>query len=366
MGKSKYIDDLFDQKDFSVKKLKRNIRDQKSYANQKSEVKKLSSERTESIVQSPYEGLEAHINAPIALVDEDDSDDDDIADDVTLYCEDHNDDDTNYCNYDDANYCKDDDADCLDDDADYCDDDDALDSNDEIIKDNAIKMLTSTVSVEQFNQMLLYLMFKHNLNYSAVNSIIELSSKLLPEDSRRPKRIQNIIKFYNKQHKQFIKKYYICYDCEKISETGKCHADSAEFVALDMIKQIEIILSNDEYLKQIESACKIKHSNKIESPLDGSVYKEFLLKNKIKYDLLISLNFNADGAPVTNSRGYSMWPILATITELEKSCREKFSNLIFLGFWLNLKKPIYQKYLEMVLDQYLNCIQGKLICIRSI
>ena len=74
---------------------------------------------------------------------------------------------------------------------------------------------------------------------------------------------------------------------------------------------------------------KAKLDSRLDGPMDGSVYQEFI-KN---YDneLVISLILNTDAAPLTHSKNYSMWPILGNILELDPICREKFSNVIYFG-----------------------------------
>jgi hypothetical protein len=48
---------------------------------------------------------------------------------------------------------------------------------------------------------------------------------------------------------------------------------------------------------------------------------------------------NTDGAPLVESRNFSIWPVLATVVELNQSSREKFTNIINLGIWLHSSKP---------------------------
>ena len=48
-------------------------------------------------------------------------------------------------------------------------------------------------------------------------------------------------------------------------------------------------------------------------------------------EITISLNINTDGAPLVKSTRFAMWPISATIVELNQSSSESFPNVILLG-----------------------------------
>jgi len=86
-------------------------------------------------------------------------------------------------------------------------------------------------------------------------------------------------------------------------------------------------------------------NNVLHDVIDGLIYKEAI--NKVPANkLCVSLHVNTDGAPITSSTNYSLWPMLATIIELEPLSRESFKNMIFLGFWLGNNKPNYQLYTE--------------------
>jgi len=101
----------------------------------------------------------------------------------------------------------------------------------------------------------------------------------------------------------------------------------------------------------------------INNAMDGSVYRKFSqsLSDNV---YSISLNINSDGAPLVNSRNISMWPVIASITELNPSSRESFSNLLFLGFWISESKPLYNLFFSKSIEK-LNLLLDKIIEING-
>ena len=65
--------------------------------------------------------------------------------------------------------------------------------------------------------------------------------------------------------------------------------------------------------------------------LDGEIYKKYVIISNNLGNLIISFNLNTDGAQIVKHRGYKMWPLLGTITELNQRTREKFDNLVIFG-----------------------------------
>ena len=74
---------------------------------------------------------------------------------------------------------------------------------------------------------------------------------------------------------------------------------------------------------------KNKTCESMYGPMDGSVYPSFI--KSYDKDLAISIIVNTDGAPVSDSNSYSMWPVLGNVIELDYWCQIKFSNVIFRG-----------------------------------
>jgi hypothetical protein len=157
----------------------------------------------------------------------------------------------------------------------------------------------------------------------------------------------------NKIKKQI---FNVCGNCKNVeidvltknsmNTCNKCKVNSQTipFVTFDIIKQLEIVLYNQDYIEQIKQSYNQKNSS-LNSGLDGAMYKNFLESNSKEFDLIVSFNLNSDGAPLCHSKNFALWPVLGSITELNKSCREKFENLIIFGIWLSNNKPIYDKFL---------------------
>ena len=78
-------------------------------------------------------------------------------------------------------------------------------------------------------------------------------------------------------------------------------------------------------IKNKISQARRKATEELNGPMDGSVYQNFI--KKYEHDIVISLIVNTDGAPVAYSGNYLMWPVLATIIELDQNCPDKFTNM---------------------------------------
>ncbi len=84
------------------------------------------------------------------------------------------------------------------------------------------------------------------------------------------------------------------------------------------------------------------------------MYKQ-IIKNIPNNTLLVSLNLNTDGAPITNSRNYSIWPVLATILELDPMiiihllC---FKNVLIFGIWFGTSKPNYNLLISKSIENF--------------
>ena len=74
--------------------------------------------------------------------------------------------------------------------------------------------------------------------------------------------------------------------------------------------------------------------NQISTLNIGKIYSEVKFKKEINY---ISLVINTDGAPITAFNSYSMWPVLATIVELDPNSRESFPKMLVLGKIFQIK-----------------------------
>ena len=138
--------------------------------------------------------------------------------------------------------------------------------------------------------------------------------------------------------------YYTCVDCNlipkesswydySIFEKCECQKNLIPFVSLDVLPQLCQVLTKDKFIqvKKNISKGKTNTSGIINNAMDGSIYQDFINGQSNKSCLTISLNINSDGAPLVNSKNISMWPLMASIIELNATSRQSFSNLIYLG-----------------------------------
>ena len=107
-----------------------------------------------------------------------------------------------------------------------------------------------------------------------------------------------------------------------------------------------------------------EHKFPLNGPLDGSIYRD--LPENAQNELNISLNINTDGAPLVKSRHFQVWPVLASIIELNQSTREKFKCMPILAVWLHEKKPKLDKFFKFAYQPLVNLMNtsiklGKLL-----
>ena len=115
----------------------------------------------------------------------------------------------------------------------------------------------------------------------------------------------------------------------------KCEGDLIQFITFDIIGQLELILDESKItqIKKNISRARNKSSGELNDPMDAKIYQTFLRKNFADF-LVISFILSTDGAPLTTSKNYKMWPVFGTILELDQTSREKFDNIVFFGKYL--------------------------------
>jgi hypothetical protein len=215
----------------------------------------------------------------------------------------------------------------------------------------------SNVKLKDFSLALLGLKFKHKFSEAALDDIINLVKILLPSPNILPKTSKTLINSLEIDVPS--KTYIVCTECKNLnikninmSKHKMCSVcglgELVEFATYDLSYQIETIIKNKSYLNQIKDANKVRNSEGIQNALDGLIYKSV---EKNKNYLNFSLNINTDGAPMIESRNFSIWPVLATVVELNQSCREKFTNIIVLGVWLHSSKPTNDIFFEKAQEE---------------
>ena len=211
----------------------------------------------------------------------------------------------------------------------------------------------SNTSIFDFYVSLYSLKIKHKISDSATNDILKFIREILPDKNNCPKNLKKIEKSFFHKHAGMF--YTVCNICEKhsngilwgntisskktfcqaiinqASPSNFCGGELIPFVTFDIESQLKKILTNEK-IKMIKSNivnAKKKTTSSMHGPMDRSVYQNFI-KDYDK-ELAISIFANTDGAPVGHSKNYSMWQVLGSIVELDNNCREKFSNMIYLG-----------------------------------
>jgi hypothetical protein len=235
---------------------------------------------------------------------------------------------------------------------------DVDDSDEFIYKDSNIK------SKEIFTS-LLALKFKHKFSDLAMDDLIKLIKIMLPPSNNFPKTYKAIEKYFNID--PISNDFNLCSKCKSIinandknNKSKICSSCSnnelIQFTVYNLKPQLENILKNKSYLNQIIKSNKQrtfqKQNELIATPLDGTLHRN--LPKDLENQISISLNINSDGAPIVKAKHFAIWPVLATIVELDQSSREKFQNVLILGIWLHSSKPEYDKFFQVVFDQFEN------------
>lgn len=121
-----------------------------------------------------------------------------------------------------------------------------------------------------------------------------------------------------------INKEYKCNNCQQ---------QLINFVTFDLATQLDIILNNEINLNQIKNSnhrSRNKTDKQLRDATDGAIYQQFIRQCDPK-KLVVSLNLNSDGAPIDKVGKFTMWPVIASVVELEHATREQFKNMIILG-----------------------------------
>ncbi|CAF1047635.1 unnamed protein product, partial [Brachionus calyciflorus] len=233
----------------------------------------------------------------------------------------------------------------------------------EILIDNLFN--GSRTDMNEFFMAIFSLKIKHNLNTKTIDDILKLFNMVLPEGNKCPKSFSKIEKFLSFPEKNY-QVYFFCHNCNSISQNEKelsilntkknicdsCLNEISPFVTFDIESQIRRKLQNANLFKQIIKM-NLERSEKNSSTdiNDGTIYRNALKKSN---NFLISLILNTDGAPITNSKHYNMWPLFGTISELEPSSRESFKNMITLGIWLSKEKPSYDHFIRNSVNELID------------
>jgi hypothetical protein len=237
------------------------------------------------------------------------------------------------------------------------DEEDSYDDNLEVSTEKLYA--DSTINYESFMESLSSLMFRHNLNDETVKDLLSLTKSILPHPNICPRSANKIYDSILKERNNYINRYFFCKNCQLSIETEickSCKTESISYIILDVIYQIQSILSRSKIIEKLFQVKNNKTTSTLNSCLDGSIYQDYLKNNK--YDLTVSLCLNTDGAPMITSKSLSLWPFIAKIIELPDSISESFENLIFIGLWLDNEKPNYEVFMTKCVDAILSAINS--------
>jgi hypothetical protein len=232
--------------------------------------------------------------------------------------------------------------------------------NDEMLKNQNLYP-NSLIDVDSFINSFSAIVFKHKLSDNAVRDILKLTNSILPQPNNCPKNIKKIHKKLFGIKDKYIKNYFYCSNCQKLSSDSKscdtCQTQLINFITLDVSYQLKSLVDRKDIFQElIENKNKNQYNNILATTLDGSVYQKYL--NQTDSDISLSLSLNSDGAPLINSKNSSLWPVLAKIVELPDSIGESFENLIFIGLWLHTEKPAYEIFMSKCVEaitEAVNC-----------
>jgi hypothetical protein len=231
----------------------------------------------------------------------------------------------------------------------------------------------SNTSLKELGITLFSLKFQHKMSEAALDDILKIFNMILPQENKCPKSTKTLA-----QQIECVKNitiYKICTTdgCQNIQSGSnnitfceKCdNKELIEFAVYGIIEQLKTVINNPSYIAQLRKSNnhrKFKSVDQkfpINSALDGSLHLN--LPHDNESEITISFNINTDGAPLIKSRNFSMWPVLASIVELNQSSRESFRNVILLGLWLHKKKPQLNGFFSKCYQEIIELQKEKLL-----
>ncbi|OXA39597.1 hypothetical protein Fcan01_25684 [Folsomia candida] len=200
----------------------------------------------------------------------------------------------------------------------------------------------------------------HKLSKSAMSDLLTLINFHLPPGASIPSSMFLLNKMLGPDY-TLAKKIPFCEKCQCIIENSdncikcgqvnvhKAIKDGNYFVSFDIGSVLKSLLereaiSNSIIKTFVKRANNPDASNVISDIVDGADYKKLKLK---KYDLTCCLN--TDGVSIFNSSGFSVWPLLLSINELDYPLRRK--HTILGGLWLGKGKPNFSLFLNPFMKQ---------------
>lgn len=154
--------------------------------------------------------------------------------------------------------------------------------------------------------------------------------------------------------------------CEKCQESYKISTNTMNyFLSIDVKFQIKTLLENVtarkmllENITVIKNRLQKKKVDTIKDVYDGQLYKN-LYYNVQPNTVLLTFNFNSDGAPISKSSKNGIWPIQIIINELPP--RVRFRYILLAAMWMTTSEPSPQfmnLYMKVFIDQLRDLMQN--------
>ncbi|XP_029665751.1 uncharacterized protein LOC115237071 [Formica exsecta] len=154
--------------------------------------------------------------------------------------------------------------------------------------------------------------------------------------------------------------------CDKCQQNYKITTNAMNyFLSIDVKFQMKTLLENVTIRKMlmenitiIKNRLKKKRINTINDVYDGELYKN-LYNNQQENTILLTFNFNSDGAPISKSSKSGIWPIQIIINELPP--RVRFRYILLAAMWMTRSEPSPQfmnLYMKIFIDQLRNLMEN--------
>ncbi|XP_057323628.1 uncharacterized protein LOC130666535 [Microplitis mediator] len=229
-------------------------------------------------------------------------------------------------------------------------------------------LTNSTINVDKFVLDLLNLYIKHNITKAALQDILKIQLKFLPDNNEIPKTLYKLFQYAKDIAPpcKFIKTYY-CKRClfnvdleiiakKQVKKCSLCQTDQSSdigfFHKFDVSDQIKFLFEHNNLAEKLKCT-RPQNPGSISDITDGAEYIRVNTRcNKDPYDLTIVLN--TDGLSLVKSAKSHCWPVMFTIAELPEDIRDKF--IIIIGLWYDDScKPCMNLFLKPIFDQLKEC-----------
>ena len=124
---------------------------------------------------------------------------------------------------------------------------------------------------------------RHNLNDETVKDLLSLTKSILPHPNICPRSVNKIYDSILKERNNYINRDFFCKNCQLSIETEickSCKTESISDIILDVIYQIQSILSRSKIIEKLFQVKNNKTTSTLNSCLDGSIYQDYLKNNK--------------------------------------------------------------------------------------